>query len=86
MKTSWHVATAAEALGYILRPNFRVGWEILARRFNHSTPAVTRRYLGIQDDEVNSILVQCKGVPQDEKIDPGRSDEGFYTEYQRRMM
>jgi hypothetical protein len=34
-----------------------VSWEILADRFQHSTPAVTRRYLGITKDEVSKILL-----------------------------
>jgi hypothetical protein len=34
-----------------------VSWEILADRYNHSTPAVTRHYLGITKDEVRKILL-----------------------------
>lgn len=51
--------TLRKTFGYILRRKYGVGWEILARRYNHSSPSVTRSYLGIQDDEVNNILVRC---------------------------
>jgi integrase len=46
-----------KTFGYIQRINFKVGFEVLAKRFNHSSPAVTMRYLGIQDKEVSAILV-----------------------------
>lgn len=42
-----------------VKAQIRVSWEILASKFNHSSPSVTRSYLGIQDDEVNNILVHC---------------------------
>lgn len=51
--------TLRKTFGYILCRKYGVGWEILARRYNHSSPSVTRSYLGIQDDEVNNILVRC---------------------------
>ena len=31
--------------------------EVLAKRFNHSNPAVKMRYLAIADKEVNGILL-----------------------------
>lgn len=48
-----------KTFGYISRRKHGVGWEILTQRFNHSSPSVTRVYLGIQDDEVNDWIVQC---------------------------
>ncbi len=42
---------------YHQRKTFGVSWEILSKRLNHSTPSVTRRYLGIQDEEVEEILL-----------------------------
>ena len=33
------------------------GFEVLAKRFNHGSPADTMRYLGIEDKEVNNILM-----------------------------
>lgn len=46
-----------KTFGYIQRMYYGVGLEILARRFNQSGPAVTMRYLGIQDKEVKGILL-----------------------------
>ena len=45
-----------KTFGYIQRTKFGVGFEILWKRFNHSSPAVTMRYLGIEDAEVLEIL------------------------------
>jgi len=42
---------------YHQRKTFGVPWEILAKRLNHSTPAITMRYLGIQEEEVEAILL-----------------------------
>ena len=46
-----------KTFGFIQRTKFGVGFEVLAKRFNHSSPAVTMRYLGISDKEVNGILM-----------------------------
>jgi len=46
-----------KTFGYIQRTKFKVGFEVLAKRFNHSSPAVIMRYLGITDKEVNGILM-----------------------------
>jgi len=48
--------TLRKTFGYIQRTKFGVGFEVLCRRFNHSSPAITMRYLGITDEEVYSIL------------------------------
>jgi integrase len=49
--------TLRKTFGYIQRTKFGVGFEVLAKRFCHSSPAVTMRYLGIADKEVNGILM-----------------------------
>jgi len=46
-----------KTFGYIQRTQYGTGFEILAKRFNHSSPAVTMRYLGLSSDEVNGILL-----------------------------
>ncbi len=46
-----------KTFGYIQRIKYGVGFEVLCKRFNHSSPAVTMRYLGIEDKEVNGILM-----------------------------
>jgi len=42
---------------YHQRKTFGVPWEVLAKRLNHSTPAITMLYLGIQQEEVEAILL-----------------------------
>src|SRR6056297_1958302 len=46
-----------KTFGYIQRMHYGVGFELLCKRFNHSSPAVTMRYLGIEDKEVNGMLM-----------------------------
>lgn len=48
--------TLRKTFGYIQRKHFGVSIDILCRRYNHSNPAVTMRYLGITDHEVTEIL------------------------------
>ncbi len=43
--------------GYIQRTKFGVSFEVICKRFGHSSPAITMRYLGIEDKEVNDILL-----------------------------
>lgn len=45
-----------KTFGYVQRVHYGVGFEILCKRFNHASPTVTMRYLGINDTEVISIL------------------------------
>jgi len=42
---------------YHQRKTFGVPWEVLAKRLNHSSPSITRRYLGVQEEEVEEILL-----------------------------
>jgi len=49
--------TLRKTFGYIQRMEYKVGFEVLAKRYNHASPAVTMRYLGIEDKEVNEILM-----------------------------
>lgn len=46
-----------KTFGYIQRVKYGVGWELLSKRFNHPSLAITMRYLGIEDKEVNGILM-----------------------------
>jgi integrase len=43
--------------GYQQRIQFSVGFEVIAKRYNHSNPAVTMRYLGIEDKEIHNTLM-----------------------------
>ena len=49
--------TLRKTWGYHQRVTYGVGCEIIARRFNHSSPKITMRYLGIEDKEVEEVLM-----------------------------
>ena len=57
MKGSFSTHTLRKTFGYHQRTRFGVSWEILCKRFGHSSPSITMRYLGIEDSEVNGILL-----------------------------
>ena len=57
MKGNYGTHSSRKTFGYIQRTEFGVGFEILCKRFGHSNPAITMRYLGIEDKEVNGILL-----------------------------
>jgi len=57
LKGNFGAHTLRKTWCYQMRKEYGVSWEVLAKRLNHSTPAVTRRYLGIQDEEVEEILL-----------------------------
>lgn len=49
--------TLRKTFGYMQRTKYGVAWEVLAKRYNHSSPRTTMLYLGISDEEVNGILL-----------------------------
>ena len=57
LKGNYGAHTLRKTFGYIQRTVYGVGFEVLAKRFNHSNPRITMRYLGITDAEVNGILL-----------------------------
>ncbi len=57
LKGNYGAHTLRKTFGYIQRKVFGVGFEIICKRYNHSSPAITMRYLGIEDKEVNGILL-----------------------------
>lgn len=57
LKGNYATHTMRKTFGYIQRTKYGVSWEVLCKRFNHSSPSVTMRYLGIEDKEVNGILM-----------------------------
>ena len=56
LKKNYGAHTLRKTFGYIQRKVFGVGFEIICKRYNHSSPAITMRYLGIEGKEVNGIL------------------------------
>ena len=57
LKGNYGAHTLRKTWGYLQRTQHGVGFEIIAKRFNHSNPAVTMRYLGIEDKEVHNTLM-----------------------------
>jgi integrase len=57
LKGSYGAHTLRKTWGYVQRTVHGVGFEIICKRYNHSNPAITMRYLGIQDKEVHGILM-----------------------------
>ena len=61
LKGNYGAHTLRKTWGYIQRTVYGVGFEIICKRFNHSSPAITMRYLGIEDKEVQNILMNEVG-------------------------
>ena len=57
LKGNYGAHTLRKTWGYIQRTVHGVGFEIICKRYNHSSPAITMRYLGIQDREVHNTLM-----------------------------
>ena len=57
LKGNYGSHTLRKTWGYIQRTQHGVGFEIICKRYNHSNPAITMRYLGIQDREVHDVLM-----------------------------
>ena len=57
MKGNYGTHSMRKTFGYVQRMQFGVGFEVLCKRFGHSNPSVTMRYLGIEDKEVSGILL-----------------------------
>ena len=51
--------TLRKTWAYQQRKQFGVPWEVIAKRLNHSNPAVTRRYMGVQAEEVEEALLNA---------------------------
>jgi hypothetical protein len=61
MRGNFGAHSLRKTWGCVQRTVFGVGFEILCRKFNHSSPAITMRYLGIEDKEVQNILMNEEG-------------------------
>jgi len=57
IKGNFGTHSLRKTFGYMQRKKYGVAFEVLSKRFNHSNPATTMRYLGIQTKEVNEILL-----------------------------
>jgi integrase len=61
LKGNYGAHSLRKTWGYVQRTVYGVGVEVLCKRFNHSSPAITMRYLGIEDKEVQNILMNEVG-------------------------
>jgi len=57
LKGRYGAHTLRKTWGYHQRTRHGAGFEILCKRYNHSSPAITMRYLGIEDREVCELLM-----------------------------
>ena len=57
LKGNYGTHTLRKTFGYIQRTKYGVSFEVLCKRFGHSSPVITMRYLGIDDKEVAGILI-----------------------------
>jgi integrase len=49
--------TPRKTWGYIQRVVFKVSFEVICKRYKHSSPRITMAYLGIEDKEVHDVLL-----------------------------
>lgn len=57
LKGNYGTHTLRKTFGYMQRTKYAVSFEVLCKRFGHSSPSITMRYLGIDDKEVKGILL-----------------------------
>jgi integrase len=57
MQGNYSTHSLRKTWGYFQRVKFGVSFEVICKRYSHSSPAITMRYLGIEDREVNDILL-----------------------------
>jgi integrase len=56
LKGNYGAHSLRKTWGYIQRTKYGAGFELICKRFNHSSPAMTMRYLGIEDKEIVNML------------------------------
>jgi integrase len=57
LKGQYGAHTLRKTFGFQQRVQYGAGYEILCKRYNHSSPVVTMRYLGIESKEVTDMLM-----------------------------
>ncbi len=57
LKDNYGSHSLRKTWGYIQRVVFGVSFEIICKRFSHSSPSITMRYLGITDKEVSNVML-----------------------------
>ena len=46
-----------KTFGFLQRTVFKADFALLCEKFNHSSPSITKRYLGIQESEIRDMLL-----------------------------
>jgi integrase len=57
LKGNFGAHTLRKTWGYHMRMTYGKGFELIAMRFKHSNPTTTMRYLGIEQEEVDQMLL-----------------------------
>ena len=57
LKGNYGAHTLRKTWCYMQRKEFGASWEVIAKRLNHSSPSITRRYLGVKEEEVEEVLL-----------------------------
>ncbi len=57
LKGNYGTHTLRKTWGYHQRVKYGVGFDVIAKRYNHSDPKTTMFYLGIEDKEVHTVLM-----------------------------
>ena len=57
LKGNYGAHTLRKTWGYNQRINHGVGFEIICKRYNHSSPSIKMGYLGIESKEVHEVLM-----------------------------
>ncbi len=58
LKGNYGTHSLRKTFGYIQYTEFKADLSLLCKRFNHSSPAITLRYIGITDDQIRNMLLQ----------------------------
>ncbi len=57
IKGNFGAHTLRKTWAFIMRTQYNVPWEVITTRFQHASPAITMRYLGVQRKEVEDSLL-----------------------------
>ena len=57
LKGNYGTHSLRKTFGYIQRVKFNVGVEVLCKRFSHSSPSITMKYIGVESKEIVGILM-----------------------------
>jgi len=59
LKSNTGAHTLRKTWCYMQRTSYGLSWEAISHRLNHSSPSITRLYLGVKEEEVEKALLNC---------------------------